>query len=380
MYLQEVLMKKNQLERMFEGLLAQAGIQLNGAQPWDIRMHRPRAIEQIFAQANLGLGETYMRGDWDCAALDEFFFRILRSQLHHQIRPLRLAWHVLRFKLFNQQTHRRAWRVGQHHYDLGNAFYQAMLGDSMAYTCAYWANAENLEQAQQHKLELICQKLQLKPGMRLLDIGCGWGSLMAYAAQHYQVECVGVTISQQQVSLGRQRCAGLPVEFRLQDYRQLHEPFDAIASVGMFEHVGRKNMLSFMQVAQRCLKQDGLFLLHTIGKNITHSAPDPWIDRYIFPNGDLPSLQQISRAVEGRFVVEDLHNFGADYDRTLMAWFANFEQHWPLFVEQYGERFYRMWKYYLLSCAGAFRARDLQLWQWLMSKRGVVGGYRRPLL
>ncbi len=373
-------MKKNQLERMFEGLLAQAGIQLNGAQPWDIRLHRPQAVGKIFAQANLGLGETYMQGDWDCAALDEFFFGILRSQLHQQIRPLRLAWHVLRFKLFNQQTHRRAWRVGQHHYDLGNAFYQAMLGDSMAYTCAYWANAENLEQAQQHKLELICQKLQLKPGMRLLDIGCGWGSLMAYAAKHYQVECVGVTISQQQINLGRQRCAGLPVEFRLQDYRQLHEPFDAIASVGMFEHVGRKNMLSFMQVAQRCLKQDGLFLLHTIGKNITHSAPDPWIDRYIFPNGDLPSLQQISRAVEGRFVVEDLHNFGADYDRTLMAWFTNFEQHWPLFVEQYGETFYRMWKYYLLSCAGAFRARDLQLWQWLMSKRGVLGGYRRPLL
>jgi len=213
-----------------------------------------------------------------------------------------------------------------------------------------------------------------------LDIGCGWGSLMAYAAKHYQVECVCVTVSQQQVSLGRQHCAGWPVEFRLQDYRQLHEPFDAIASVGMFEHVGRKNMLSFMQVAHRCLKQDGFFLLHTIGKNITHSAPDPWIDRYIFPNGDLPSLQQISRAIEGRFVVEDLHNFGADYDRTLMAWFANFEQHWALFAKQYGETFYRMWKYYLLSCAGAFRARDLQLWQWLMSKRGVVGGYRRPLL
>ena len=154
--------------------------------------------------------------------------------------------------------------------------------------------------------------------------------------------------------------------------------YDRIASVGMFEHVGRKNFKQYMITAHRCLADGGLFLLHTIGKNVRDSIPDPWVDKYIFPNGDLPSLGQLGDAYDDLFIIEDMHNFGADYDKTLMAWHKNFEDAWPRFKDRLGDRFHRMWRYYLLSCAGAFRARDIQLWQWVLSKEGVRGGYQRP--
>jgi cyclopropane-fatty-acyl-phospholipid synthase len=213
--------------------------------------------------------------------------------------------------------------------------------------------------------------------MRVLDIGCGWGSFMSYAAQHYGVECVGVSISKEQVEWAKEKYQDLALDFRLQDYREINEPFDSIVSIGMFEHVGRKNYRTYMEVAHRCLADDGLFLLHSIGKNMRHSMPDPWVDKYIFPNGELPSVGQIGDAVDELFVIEDVHNFGADYDKTLMAWHQNFEAAWPRFADRLGDRFYRMWRYYLLSCAGAFRARDIQLWQWVLSKKGVLGGYHR---
>ncbi|SAK89278.1 cyclopropane-fatty-acyl-phospholipid synthase [Caballeronia arationis] len=365
--------------RLVEEMLAQADIEIGGERPWDIRLLADGVPERVLAQGNLGLGEAYIEGQWECEELDQFFARIMRAHIDEKIRPSRLVFHALRARLLNRQTARRAWKVGKVHYDIGNAFYEAMLDSRMTYTCGYWsAGAHTLEAAQEEKLDLICRKLQLKPGMRLLDIGCGWGSLMGFAAEYYDVQCVGVTISQEQAEWGTQRYAGMPVEFRLQDYRTLNERFDRIASVGMFEHVGAKNYRIYMEVAHRCLEDDGLFLLHNIGKKRRQSTPDPWLDRYIFPNGELPSIGHIGDAAEGLFVVEDLHNFGADYDRTLMAWHANVEAAWPQFAQQMGERFHRMWRYYLLCCAGAFRARDIQLWQWVLSKEGIAGGYRRP--
>ncbi|MFW5825300.1 MAG: cyclopropane fatty acyl phospholipid synthase, partial [Marinobacter sp.] len=302
----------------------------------------------------------------------------LRHRLDRQVgRSPRLLWAALKARLINHQTPDKCWEVGERHYDLGNDFYRAMLDSRMTYTCGYWRRASTLEEAQRDKLDLICRKLQLEPGMRVLDIGCGWGSFMAYAAEHYGVECVGVTISREQVELARQRYPDLPLEFRLQDYRDLDEVFYRVVSVGMFEHVGNKNYRTYMEVAHRCLSDGGLFLLHTIGKNERAPQNDPWMDRYIFPNGELPSVGQIGDAVDNLFVVEDLHNFGADYDRTLMAWYRNFEEAWPRFAEDLGERFFRMWRFYLLSCAGAFRARDLQLWQWVLSKGGPEGVYPR---
>lgn len=363
--------------RFAETLLNQAGLSLEGQAHWDMRLNNPDVPQRALAEGNLGLGEAYMDGDWDCDQLDEFFSRLLRSGVADRVSPAALIFHALQARLLNRQTGRRAWDVGTRHYDLGNDFYAAMLDPLMTYTCGYWKDAENLAQAQEAKLDLVCRKLNLRPGMRVLDIGCGWGSFMAYAAKHYEVECVGVTISREQCEWAKTRHAGLPLEFCLQDYRELDERFERIVSIGIFEHVGRKNHRVYMETVERCLDDEGLFLLHTIGKNNRHSTPDRWIDKYIFPNGDLPSIGQIGDAVDGLFVVEDLHNFGADYDKTLMAWHRHFEEAWPRFAVELGERFRRMWRYYLLSCAGAFRARDIQLWQWVLAKQGVIGGYQR---
>lgn len=370
--------EESTLHRTLVELLEKADVRIGGDRPWDIRLNDPKVPERVFSLGSLGLGEAYMDGHWECDQLDGFFDRVLAARLDRRVQPVRLAFHALRARLLNRQTLKRAWRVGEMHYDLGNQFYAAMLDPRLTYTCGYWKNANDLTEAQEAKLDMICRKLDLQPGMRLLDIGCGWGSLMGYAAEHYGVRCVGVTISKEQAAWASERYAGLPLEFRLQDYRMVDEQFDRIASVGMFEHVGRKNFRTYMEVAHRCLADDGLFLLHTIGKNVPGGATDAWIDKYIFPNGDLPSVGQIGDACNDLFVTEDLHNFGTDYDRTLMAWQANFEAGSPQFAEELGERFYRMWRYYLLSCAGAFRARDIQLWQWVLSKRGVRGGYQRP--
>jgi|TARA_A100001518_G_C1227050_1_gene78649 cyclopropane-fatty-acyl-phospholipid synthase len=365
-------------QRFVAEILEQADIRINGDRPWDFKLNAHGVLDDALARGNLGLGESYMNGAWDAEQLDEFFFRLLRARLPEQVNPHKLVFHHLRTRLINLQTARRAFEVGEAHYDLGNDFYAAMLDPRMTYTCGYWKEADSLDQAQEAKLDLVCRKLALEPGMRVLDIGCGWGSFMAYAAEHYGVECVGLTISREQADYGKSLMQqGLPVEFRLKDYRDEVEQFDRIVSIGMFEHVGRKNYRTYMEVAERCLKEDGLFLLHTIGKNVRNTSPDPWIDKYIFPNGELPALGHVADAAEALFVIEDVHNFGADYDKTLMAWHDNFEAAWPRFADTYGERFYRMWRYYLLSCAGAFRARDIQLWQFVLSKKGTLGGYER---
>jgi cyclopropane-fatty-acyl-phospholipid synthase len=252
-----------------------------------------------------------------------------------------------------------------------------MLGPTMAYSCGYWRKANTLEEAQNAKHELACRKLGLRDGLRVLDIGCGWGGFAKYAATHYGVEVTGVTLSMAQAEYAEQRCAGLPVRIELRDYRDVRESFDRIVSIGMFEHVGPGNYREYFESVRRNLAADGLFLLHTIGTLRSKRTMNHWMARYIFPNAVVPSGSQILRAAEGIFVLEDWHNFGADYDKTLMAWHANFEAAWPALCDRYGERFRRMWRYYLLTCAGSFRARQSQLWQVVFSKHGVPGGYAR---
>ncbi|MBE0438703.1 MAG: cyclopropane fatty acyl phospholipid synthase [Gammaproteobacteria bacterium] len=374
---QDIVFKHTKSNQMITDLLSKADIDIGGDKPWDIHIYSSELGRRILAEGNLGLGEAYIDGDWEAPQLDQFFHKVISAGLEKKVKPVRLAGQVLKAKLLNRQSLKRAWQVGEQHYDIGNDFYEAMLDKRMTYTCGFWANASNLDEAQEHKLDMICRKLDLKPGQRVLDIGCGWGSFMSYAAENYGVECVGLTISKEQAELGKEKFQHLPIEFRLQDYRTFNEQFDHIVSIGMFEHVGPKNYRTYFEMVNRCLKQDGLFLLHTIGKNHRRGGVDPWIDKYIFPNGELPAISHIGNAIEDLFVVEDLHNFGADYDTTLMAWYENFEAAWPRFKEEMGERFYRMWRYYLLSCAGAFRARDIQLWQWVLSRDGVAGGYRR---
>ncbi|TCJ16347.1 cyclopropane fatty acyl phospholipid synthase [Parasulfuritortus cantonensis] len=358
-------------------LAAMAGVRFNGDRPWDIRVHDMDVYRRILSHGSLGFGEAYMDGLWDCDRLDQLFHRLLAADVDCRLggwARVRLLGEYLRHGLFNLQSARRAFQVGEQHYDIGNDVFEAMLDSSMAYSCAYWQRADTLAQAQHDKLDLICRKLELKPGERVLEIGCGWGSLARFAAEHYGVEVLGVTVSKAQRELALKRCAGLPVRIDLMDYRDIEGRFDKVVSVGMFEHVGQKNYATYFDVARRVLDDDGLFLLHTIGSHVSVGRTDPWIDKYIFPNGKLPSARELAQAVEGRFVVEDWHNFGTDYDRTLMAWWANFERAWPDLAGKYGERFRRMWKYYLLSCAGFFRARQGQLWQLVLSKRE-----RRPV-
>lgn len=360
-------------------IAAEAGILINGDAPWDIQILDERVFRLILTKGSLGFGEAYMGGMWECERLDLLFQRLLSSRAEEKIdnwSRLRLLGEILRHNLLNLQSSRRAFQVGEQHYDIGNDVFEAMLDPGMSYSCAYWHNATDLADAQQKKLDLICRKLELKPGERLLEIGCGWGGLARFAAERYGVEVVGITVSKEQQNLARARCAGLPVSIELMDYRGLSGKFDKIVSVGMFEHVGPKNYAAYFDTVYRTLKEDGLFLLHTIGNDVTSHKTDAWIDKYIFPNGKLPSAGEIAATLESRFLIEDWHNFGQDYDLTLMAWWKNFNKAWPGLEKKYGKRFYRMWKYYLLSCAGFFRSRQGQLWQLVLSKQERSGMYR----
>ena len=359
-----------------EEIASIADIKINGDRIWDIKVHNERFYDRVLKDQSLGLGESYMNNDWDSDAIDVLIYQILRADLEKKFKP---TWsHLcayLKAKLFNRQNRSGSMQVINEHYQLGNDLYQNMLDPLMTYSCGYWKNAENLSEAQEAKYDLIARKLGFKKGMRVLDIGCGWGGFVKYAAEKYEIEAVGITLSEKQASYAREVCKNLPVEIRVQDYRDLNEKFDRIVEIGMFEHVGVKNHRQFMEVVHKCLNEHGMVMLHTIGGNTSTLTGDAWIDKYIFRGGQLPSVAQIGKSIEGLFVMEDWHNFSTDYDKTLMGWFQNFDKNWDKLKNNYPSHFYRMWKYYLLSCAGTFRARHVQLWQVVLSKGGVLNGY-----
>jgi len=360
-------------------LLDSAGIHPGGATPTDPRIVDERFYARVLSQGSLGLGESYMDGWWEVESLDGLLTRLIDARLDKRVPGWLSRVDDLRAWLLNLQTARRARVVGKRHYDIGNDLFHRMLGRRMVYSCGYWRDARDLDAAQEAKLDLVCRKLGLRPGMRVLDIGCGWGEALQFAAQRYGVSGVGVTISREQAEYARRLCDGLPIEIRLQDYREVDDSFDRIFSIGMFEHVGVRNYRSYFELARRCLVDDpatggGLFLLHSIGSNRSVTHTDPWIGRYIFPNSMLPSAAQIARAVEGLFVVEDWHGFGVYYDRTLQAWRDNIEAAWDA-LPDYDERFRRMWRFYLCASMAVFRTRRAQLWQLVLSPRGVPGGY-----
>ncbi|HEY4560097.1 MAG TPA: cyclopropane fatty acyl phospholipid synthase [Lysobacter sp.] len=370
-----VARRPDRLRRRVAELLASAGVHLDGTAPTDLRVRNPRFFAEVLSRGSLGLGETYMDGAWDTDDLDGLLTRMMRARLHERVHGLDAWWTVARATLLNMQSRRRARRVGRVHYDLGNDLFRAMLGERMVYSCAYWARAATLDEAQEAKLDLIARKLQLAPGMTVLDIGCGWGEALKFMAERYGVSGVGVTISKEQAALARELCRGLPVEIRLQDYRELDGRYDRVFSIGMVEHVGLRNYRRYFDTVRRRLAPDGLTLLHTIGSNVSVRATDPWIGRYIFPNSMLPSAAQITQAFEGLFVMEDWHGFGPDYDRTLQAWRTNIEGAWDELPARYDERFRRMWRFYLAASMAVFRTRQAQLWQIVLSPEGVPGGY-----
>ena len=366
------------------GLLASADVRVGGDRPWDMQVHDRRLPARLLAGGALALGESYMDGWWDARSLDGLLVKLFTAGLDRRARGLADLRDALASRLVNLQLGRRAFTVGERHYDLGNDLYQAMLGRRMVYSCGYWHDRDgvrvaSLDAAQEAKLDLVCRKLGLRPGMRVLDIGCGWGEALKFAAERHGVSGVGVTVSREQQAFAAGLCEGLPLEFRLQDYRGLRgERFDRVLSIGMFEHVGVRNYRGYFELVRSLLPADGLFLLHTIGANRSRRRTDPWIARYIFPNSMLPSARQLAEASEGLFVIEDWHNFGADYDLTLQAWRENCEAAWDRLPARYDERFRRMWRFYLAGSMASFRTRRIQLWQVLMSPEGVPGGIVVP--
>ncbi len=349
-------------------LLQRAGIELNGPGPADLQVHDDRFFLRVVRDRELGFGEAYQEGWWSARRPDELIAKMLSAHLKDRLRPgPKLIKVALEARLLNRQNRRRAASNASAHYDIGNDLYERMLDKRMLYSCAYWRDAEDLDAAQEAKLDLICRKLHLEPGMRLLDIGCGWGGLAQFAAERYGAVVTGISPAIEQVRLASRRCAGLDVEILQQDYRDAEGTFDRIVSVGMLEHVGPKNLDTFFEVNRRLLADDGIALHHTIGSNTLTRHTDAWFDRYIFPGGALPSIESLGRATRGDWAVEDVHNFGPDYDRTLMAWHRNIEAAW-VDLPSYDERFRRTWRYYLLASAAAFRVRQLQLWQVVVTK------------
>lgn len=365
-------------EGFIRELLEKAGIEVGGGAPHDIIVHDPQFYSWVARDGALGLGEAYVNGLWDSPALDQMITRIHRAKLSY---ALRNNWKykaaLLKARALNLQSPSRAFRLGEHHYDIGNDLYRAMLDKRMVYTCGYWKDAKTLEEAQEAKLALVCRKLGLRDGMRVLDLGCGWGSFAKYAAEHYAVEVTGYSVSKEQIKLGRELCNGLPVDLRLEDYRNARGQYDRVLSIGIMEHVGYKNYRTYMEVVDRCLAPGGVSLIHTIGSETSDTTADAWTQKHIFPNSHVPSIAQLARAMEGLFTFEDLHTFGSDYDPTLMAWYRNFISAWSTLKARYSDRFYRVWTYYLLTSAAAFRARYLNLFQIVMTRPDTLAPDRR---
>ncbi len=355
--------------------LSIADVEINGSRPWDIQIKNEDFYARVLANPSLGLGESYMDSWWECEQLDVMMAKIFRARLGEHLDPSKLLFPALMAKLQNPGRKKKAFEIGQKHYDTGNDFFERMLDKRMTYTCGYFKEVVTLDEAQEAKLDLVCQKIGLKPGDHVLDIGCGWGSFMFYAAEKYGARCTGITVSKEQVALGNKRVGNLPVTFELKDYREVSAHYDHVVSLGMFEHVGPKSHRIFMEKVNSILHDDGFLLLHTIGMSKAEPYEDPFLEKYIFPNSLSPSVGQLATAIEGLFVMEDWHNFGTYYDTTCMHWWKNIEQHWPEIKDNYSERFYRMWRFFLLAAAGSFRSRTGQLWQVVLSKHGVLGGY-----
>lgn len=358
-------------EAILCNLFSSAGITINGNKPYDIQVNNPKFYSKVISESILGFGESYMDGWWDCESIDQLVDKLLRGNLEYAIKGnWKIALHLFRAKYLNLQKINRSFQVGQEHYDLSNKLYSAMLDKRMNYTCGYWKDADNLDDAQEAKLDLVCRKIGLEPGMKVLELGCGFGAFAGYAAEKYGVTVSGVTVSKMQVEYGNEHYKDLPVELKLMDYRDVEGIYDRVISIGIMEHVGYKNYNTYMNIVNKTLKDGGITFFHTIGRNDSATTVNAWIHKYIFPNGVLPSIEMLAKAMDQNFVIEDLHNFGPDYDKTLMCWYENFNNAWDELKSDFDERFKRMWHYYLLSSAGGFRARQTQLWQFVMTRIG----------
>ncbi len=345
----------------------------NGEPLFVVRFNTEEALRRTLANRFLGFGESYMDGSLDVEGDWDRLFRMgLGAKFQHALPPVRTLARFVMLRLQTRDTHRKARTNIMRHYDLGNDFYSLWLDRSMTYSCAYFATPDTpLEEAQTAKLDRICRKLQLEPGMTLLDVGSGWGSLVIYAAQHYGVRATGCTLSENQAELARRRIrdAGLDgrVEIVLKDYRDVEGTFDRWVSVGMAEHVGKGFIPRFIRHIAKRLRPGGLGLLHFIGKDKT-SFGDPWTLTYIFPGGYIPALPEVLQPMGWHDLrVADIENLRPHYALTLDRWHERFERHVGEIREMYDERFVRMWRLFLLSSAAGFRYGDTRVFQVLFS-------------
>jgi len=408
---------------MTKSFFDEINVTINGNRKGDIKIKDEdvyyRMTKYVTGFDRLALGESYLDGQWETDDLLTFFEKCFQSKLSFNkgFNMIAKVMHSLPLLTLNMQTKGLCRKDISSHYDIGNDLFRLMLDRSMNYSCGYWEKnvfldpndgnnnsdsefkvntntlCSSLDEAQMNKMLLIGRKLNLKPNMRVLDIGCGWGYLAKFLAVNFDVHVIGVTISKEQYEFATTtdlkkedleflKIPGLnPIgtgrfEFRLKDYRDVNETFDRIVSVGMIEHVGRANYSEYFDIARRCLSDDGLFLLHTIGIAQDYIPQvEPWLNKYIFPNGMIPYHTQLINASYGKFVIEDWHNFGYSYYRTLVQWDKNFRKSWPLLAAKYGERFFKIWTYYLLFSAALFKTRKLALWQIVLSKDGFPNGY-----
>lgn len=365
----------NRAEALITELLLRADVRVGGDRPWDINVTDQRFFERVIRDGQLGMGEAYMDGWWDCKSVDEMSARFIRANLHDEsIRDPRFIMQYLKNRLKGIGRKSLAFEVGEAHYDLGNDLFESFLDKTMSYSCGYWRDAKSLEEAQIAKLDLVCRKLDLRRGMKVLEIGCGWGGWARHAAEYYGVEVHGITVSKEQLDWARQHTDSLPLKFELMDYRDVKGSYDRVVSVAMFEAVGQSYFRIFMQKVAEVLKSDGQFLLHTIVSNQPiEAAQSRWLNTYIFPNGELPSLAQIMTAMEGLFVLEAAHHLDGDYALTLAEWDRRFVANWPKLSTKFDQRFYRMWRFYLQISQGIFKSRLCHLWQFVFTKDGIPG-------
>jgi len=346
----------------------------------ELKLKSPTVIKRILKEGSLGFGEEYMHGNIDIKGDMQHLIRLgLSSGLDAPKLPLQTKLAIATLRLQTGNTSSRSARNIQSHYDLGNDFYQLWLDRSMTYSCAYFRDeSHSLEQAQHDKYEHICRKLHLNPGETLVDIGCGWGGMLIYAAKHYGIRGIGCTLSQQQYDFARAKIREDNLEgqisVQLQDYRELRGQFDKFVSIGMFEHVGRKYHSTFMSKVKELLKPGGFGVLHCITKDVPEKC-DPWINKYIFPGGDIPVVNQVVQLLgSSNFILEDMENLRRHYAMTLRHWSERFEDVVSTVENKFDSRFTRMWRTYLNFSEAAFCTGNLHLHQFLFT-RGTKHDY-----
>jgi len=347
----------------------------SGTPKTTVTFKTPKVPRAMVRDVPLAVGEAYMNGNLDIEPLDAFFQIVNTNRESYTNKLVKLAIALRHTQRNTKSAHKHQI---QHHYDLGNDFYKMWLdNETMAYTCAYYKTPQDsLEKAQVQKFEHVLRKLQVQSGHHLLDIGCGWGHLLVKAAKDYQATGLGVTLSAEQHAyandLAKREKVDKQVKFELLDYQDLVErkpyQYDRVYSVGILEHVGRGNYDTYFNVVNKMLKPGGISFAHTISQEFPHRT-DKWLDKYIFPGGQLPTVAQITeRLPEHNFRLIDYENLRIHYAMTLDEWWRRYEEHSAQVIKMFDERFYRMWRFWLAASASGFRYGNISLSQFVFTK------------